>query len=153
MEVTYTGVTVILEVALRFVPSVVVAVMVAFPIFFAVTNPLETDAIVASLVFQVTVLFSRSLGSTVASSCNVLPKVKDLDVSFNVMDVAYFDFTVTEQVAFRFVPSVVIAVMVAVPAFNPFIVPFDTVAMVLSELVQLIFLFVVFSGRMVAFNV
>ena len=60
-------VTVTLQLALKLVPSVVVAVMVAFPRLLAVTRPLLlTVAIFVSLELQVTVELLTLLGDTVA---------------------------------------------------------------------------------------
>ena len=57
-----------------FFPSVVVAVIVAVPFFFAVTTPLlETVATLVLLLFQVTALFVALLGATVAVNVAVFP--------------------------------------------------------------------------------
>ena len=60
-EVTGVATTVIAQVALL---SPDLAVMVAVPIFFAVTTPLLTEATLASLVLHVTVLSVALSGFT-----------------------------------------------------------------------------------------
>ena len=77
------------QLELRFVPSVVVAVMVAEPGDLAVTSPLLLTVATAVLLDdQVTVLLVALAGSTVAVSCRVLPSVTVALVLFSDMDVA-----------------------------------------------------------------
>ena len=104
-----------LQLALKLVPSVVVAVMVAFPQLLAVTRPsLLTVATLVLLELQVTFAFVTLLGNTVAVSCRVSPLFMVADVLFSVIPVASW-LTVILQFALRFEPSVVVAVMVAFP--------------------------------------
>ena len=64
-----------------------------------------------------------------------------------------FDFTVTEQVAFL-LPSSVVTVIVAVPAFFAVTTPeLETVATVVLFEVQVTFLFVALDGDTVAVSV
>ena len=73
--------TVITHVALRFEPSAVVAVIVAFPTALAVTSPaLLTVAIFVLLDFQVTDVLLALLGVTVAVNCSVSPLLMVADV-------------------------------------------------------------------------
>ena len=66
--------TVTLQLALRFEPSAVFAVMIALPVDFAVTKPVdETVATLVLLDAQVTDGLEVVLGETVAVSCKVLP--------------------------------------------------------------------------------
>ena len=66
--------TVTAHVALKLLPSAVLAVIVAFPADIAVTNPLdETVATLVLLEVQVTEGLEVVLGETVAVSCKVLP--------------------------------------------------------------------------------
>ena len=65
--------TVTVHVVFRFVPSVVVAVIVAVPLPLAVTIPvLLTVATLVLLLVHLTVLFAASLGTTVAVRVCVL---------------------------------------------------------------------------------
>ena len=146
MDVTYTGVTVILQVALRFVPSVVFAVMTAFPGARAVTFPLETDATELFELLHSTSLYVASSGFTVATRVRLSPVVNSAAVLFNDIEDASFAFTVTVQVAFRLEPSVVSTVMVALPGFFAVTYPLFTVATLSSELLHTTSLFVAFCG-------
>jgi hypothetical protein len=66
--------TVTLQLALRLEPSAVFAVMIALPVDFAVTKPVdETVATLVLLEVQVTEGLEVVLGETVAVSCKVLP--------------------------------------------------------------------------------
>ena len=76
-EVTGVAVTVIAQDALL---SPAFAVIVAVPIFFAVTTPLETVATLASLVLQVTVLSVALSGLTVAERVTVSPTFREAEV-------------------------------------------------------------------------
>ena len=68
--------TVMSQVAVKFEPSVVVAVIVAVPLATAVTRPvLLTVATAVLLLVQVTFLFVAISGVIVALSCNVFPLV------------------------------------------------------------------------------
>ena len=107
--------TVKAQVALLLLPSAVVTVMVADPGALAVTRPVVlTVATVVLLDFQVTALLEVLLGLTVAVSCKVWPVFSVAEVLLSDTPVASC-FTVTVQVAVLFVPSQVLAVIVAVP--------------------------------------
>ena len=142
--------------ALRLLPSVVLAVIIAVPGFFAVTRPLLlTVATELLLVVHVTVLFVALLGSTVADNCMEYPSVNSALVLFKEIDVARTTFclTVTEQDALRLLPSVVVAVMVALPGdfavTRPLLL---TVATELLLVVHVTVLFVALLGSTVADN-
>ena len=99
-------------------PSTVVTVIVAVPAFLAVTTPeVETVATVVLLDDQVTLLFVALDGDTVAVSVCVWPSVSVRLVWFRLTPVTgtVGALTVTEQVAVL-PPSVVVTVMVVVPA-------------------------------------
>ena len=75
--------------ALRLVPSVVVAVIVADPTLLAVTKPvLSTVAMAVLLEVHATVLLLALLGDTVAVSCRVLSTTRLAVVLFSEMPVA-----------------------------------------------------------------
>ena len=104
-----------LQLALKLVPSVVVAVMVAVPRLLAVTRPsLFTIATLVLLELQVTAELLTLLGDTVAVNRSVSPLLIVAEVLFSEMPVASC-VTVTLQFALKLVPSVVVTVMVAVP--------------------------------------
>ena len=91
MPVAGTGMsTVTVQVAVRFVPSAVVAVMVAVPLATAVTTPESlTVATEVLLLVHVTLLSVALLGITVAVSVAVCPaEVKVRDVLFSDIPVA-----------------------------------------------------------------
>ena len=142
---------------MRSVPSAVVAVMVAVPSATAVTTPvLLTVATLVSLLVHVTFLLVTFAGVTVAVSVTVwLAALNEWDVLFRVMPVAGTGIeTVTVQVAERFVPSAVVAVMVAVPSATAVTTPvLLTVATLVSLLVHVTFLLVAFVGVPVAVSV
>lgn len=86
---TTCGVTVTAQVALRLVPSFVVAVIVADPGDLAYTVPsLLTVAMLLLLVDHVTVLLVALVGSTVAVSFVALCSVNSRLVLFSEIDVA-----------------------------------------------------------------
>ena len=101
------------------------AVMVAEPIFFAITTPLDTIAISSLEELQLKVLSVASLGLTVASKVIVSPTFKDADVLFSVTleTLITFALTVTTQVA-DLPPSSDITEIVAFPAFTAVTFPF-----------------------------
>ena len=134
-------------------PSCVVAVMDVAPSDMAVTVPLLfTVAIVTSLLAHVTVLSVALAGKTVAVSvCGALPSTIDNVFVFSVIPDTG-TFTVMTNVAVWLLPSSVVAVMVAVPADTPVIMPLFTVAIALLLLVQLRVWSVASSGNMVAFK-
>ena len=110
--------TVTVHVALLLLPSVALAVIVAVPLPFDVTTPLLlTVATLVLLLVQVSVLLAALLGVTIAVSvCVVLSAEKESDVILRETPVTRMGVdTVTEHVALLLLPSVVVAVMVAVP--------------------------------------
>lgn len=107
--------TVMTHVALKLLPSAVVAVIVALPVAIAVTRPVDdTVAILLSLEDHTTDLSVALDGETVAVSWTVWSKYNVADVLLSEIDVAN-RFTVTLQVALRLVPSDVFAVITALP--------------------------------------
>ena len=101
--------------------------------------------------FQVNALLEALAGLTLALRVNFLP----------VYIVAFFDreilvtgcLTVTVHVAEMFEPSVVLAVIITLPALTPLTTPFDTVAIFVLEDVQARVLLSAFAGVTVAFTV
>ena len=78
-----------LQLALKLVPSVVVAVMVAVPRLLAVTRPLLlTVATLVLLELQVTVELLALLGDTVAVNRSVSPLLIVADVLLRLIPVA-----------------------------------------------------------------
>ena len=134
----------------------VVTVIVAVPAATPFTFPeVLTVAMVLSEVLQVTVESVALSGVTVAFNVRVSPIVIEAVVLLNVTPVtatlAAF-FTVILQEAFF--PLALVAVMVAVPAFTPFTTPAEvTLAIVLSELLQVTVVSVALDGVTVAFKV
>ena len=153
-----TGIlTVTAHLAVRSDPSAVVALMVAAPLATAVTTPtLLTVATAVLLLVQVTSIWVALAGVTVAVSVSVwLAALNEWDVLFRVMPVAGTGIeTVTVQVAERFVPSAVVAVMVAVPVATAVTTPVElTVATLVLLLVHVTLLLVAFDGVTVAVGV
>ena len=139
--------------ALKLLPSAVVAVIVAFPVAIAVTRPVDdTVATLLSLDVQTTDLSVALEGETVAVSWTVWSRYNVADVLLSEIDVAN-RLTVTLHVALRFVPSDVFAVITALPADFAVTKPVeDTVAtLVLLELHVTVGLDVVL-GKTVADN-
>ena len=151
--VTFDGaaLTVILHVAVF--PLKVFTVMVAVPVFFAITLPLDTVAILLFDVVHVTVLFVAFEGEIVAVRLTVSPTPRiAVDLLRNILVAEITElFTVTEQVAVF--PLAVFAVIVAVPTDTAVTLPFDTVATLLLLVVQVTVLFVVSNGVIVAVSV
>ena len=109
--------TVMLHVAF-FPPSFVVTVIVAVPVAFAVTTPVEETVMIEVLLEdQVIVLLVALEGITVAVSVFVSPTIIDNDALFKLTPVTatVWGWTVTAQVAFS-PPSFVVTVMMAEPA-------------------------------------
>ena len=128
--------------------------MIAVPAATAVTRPFaSTVAIASSLLDQVTVGLLAFSGATVAVSCRVSPIVTSAVVSFSVTEVASTTagLTVTAQAAVRLLPSLVVAVIVAVPGATAVTRPFaSTVATPSLLLVQVTVWSVASSGNTVA---
>ena len=101
-------------------------------------------------MLQVTVLSVASDGFTVAVRVTVSPALRDAVVLFSVTEVTSVATTVIVQVAVL-LPA--LAVMVAVPTFFAVTTPFETVAIVSSEDVQVTVLSVASSGFTVAVRV
>ena len=103
------------HVALRLLPSAVVALIVALPGAIAVTKPVDvTVAILLSLDDQTTDLSVALLGETVAVSWTVWFRYNVAEDLFNEIDVAN-RLTVILQLALRLEPSDVVAVIIALP--------------------------------------
>ena len=134
-------------------PSIVVTVIVAFPMALAVTFPFEsTDATEELLLDQVISGVVALLGLTVAVNVWLEPFFKLKDVLFSVTPVTG-TVTVTEHVAVL-LPSFVLTVIVAVPDATAVTFPEElTVATLVLLLLQLTFLFVAFDGVTVAVSV
>jgi len=139
-------------VADRLLPSVVVAVTVAVPTAMAVISPLdETMTTEVSLLDQVTVLLEVSDGLTVAVSCEVSPAYRLTLLLLSVMPEAFLGVTVTIQLADRLLPSVVVAVIVAVSTATAVTIPFSsTVATEVLLLDQVTALLAASVGMIVA---
>ena len=149
--------TVTVHRAERFVPSAVVAVIVAVPLATAVTTPvLLTVATDVLLLAHVTFLLVALAGVTVAVSMDVCPAAVSVsEVLFSEMPVAGIGIlTITVHCAERFVPSAVVAVIVAVPLAIAVTTPvLLTVATVVLLLAHVTFLFVALAGVTVAISV
>ena len=130
--------------------SPALAVIVAVPILFAVTTPLETVATLASLVLQVTVLSVALSGLTVAESVTVSPTLSEAEVWLKVTEVTGVAVTVIAQVALL---SPALAVIVAVPIFFAVTTPLLTVATEPSDVDQVTVLSAALSGETVAVRV
>ena len=94
----------------------VVAVIVAVPTALAVTTPvLDTVATEVLELLHITLLLVAVDGVTVAVRVTVSFALSDAVVLFKEIPVAAVATTVTLQVALRLLPSVVVAVISAVP--------------------------------------
>ena len=143
--------TVTLHVALC-PPSAVVAVIVAVPTETALTTPPSTVATLELLVVHTTVLSVALLGDTVALSVRLSPTSMAAEVLSRATPVTSMDpVTVTSHVAL-YPPSVVVAVMVAVPAETAETFPLLTVA-TLALLVDHLTVVSAPAGMTVAFRV
>ena len=107
-------------------PSSVVTVMVAVPPDTAVTVPFSTVATDVLFELHLTFWFVASEGRTVAVKVAVAPLTKGNSVCESVTPVAD-TVTVTSHVAV-WLPSSVVAVMVAAPPDTAVTVPFSTMA-------------------------
>ena len=136
----------------RRAPLTVVAVITASPAFNAVTTPLLTIATLSLEVVHITFLLDAFSGrsSTAKTSCS--PRFKLALVALMSIPVTSILLTVTVQVAVK-PPSVVFAVMVAVPfAFAVTTPVTETSATLLSELVQVTRLLSASAGATVALS-
>ena len=135
-------------------PSAVVAVIAAVPAFTPVTFPvLSTVAIELFEDVQIIALFVAFTGVTVAIKLYVAPTASS---SVSAVKLTAVTLTtgamvlVNVQVAVL-LPSAVVAVIIAVPAFTAVTFPvLSTVAIALLEVVQFTALFVAFDGATVA---
>ena len=137
-------------------PSFVLTVIVAEPAAFAVTTP-EEDTVATEVLLedQVTDLSVAFDGVTVAVKVSVSPTVMERELLFRLTPVTdtFAAWTVTEHVAV-FDPSVVVTVIVAVPAAFAVTTPLeDTVATVVLLEVHVTDLSVAFEGSTVAVKV
>jgi hypothetical protein len=139
-------------------PICVATVMVAMPGAMPVTRPeLLTVAMALSLLVQVTLLSVAFEGRTVAVSWTEPFTAIDDGTGWSMLTlVGRASVTVTAHVAVL-LPSAVVAVIVAVPFDTALTVTESpvplTVAMALSLLVHVTFLFVAFDGWIVAVSV
>ena len=136
-----------------FPPSSVLTVIVALPVFSAVTLPFDTDATELLLDVHVAFLFVALSGFTIAVRVSSSPSVISTEVLSNDTDVTGYTFalTVTLQVAV-FPPSSVFTVIVALPAFNAVTLPSITEAMDALLLLHITVLFSALFGDTVATN-
>ena len=144
--------TVSSQVAMK-LPSIVITLIVVFPSLIALMIPVSD--IVATFSFKLshfTCFCVASFGSIVATKLPLSPTSKFKVFLFSVTPVTSTFVTSISQFAV-WLPSLVVTVIVAFPAFFPVTTPFSTVAIVSSELFHVIFLFVAFSGNILAFNV
>ena len=112
---------------------------------------LLTVAIEVLLDFQVTAGFVVLLGDTVAVSCSVLSTTMLAEVLLRLTPVASCGVTVTWQAELKLLPSVVVAVITAMPTALAVTRPLLlTVATLVLLEVHVTVLFVVLLGVMVA---
>ena len=96
---------------------------------------------------QVTVLFVALFGVIVAVKVSLFPSTNDRVVLFKFIPVTAISVVITVTIHVAVFPFDVFAVIVAVPGLTPVILPFDTVAIFVLELVHVIVLSsVVFVG-------
>ena len=152
MDLTRLGMTVTWQVAVRSVPSFVVAVMIAVPTDKAVTRPSwSTWAIFGLLLSQVTLLSPASWGSTVAFRVSVDSISNSIVFLSSVIDDAFLGNTVMVHEAVTFSPETAVAMTVVLPADMPSTNPSAlTVATSGSVLVHLTALLRASSGSTVA---
>ena len=131
-------------------PLAVVTVIVAVPAPTAVILPFVTVATFSLEEAQERVLSVVSSGSIVAIKVSFSPLRRDSVPLFSVTPEAR-TVTVTSHVAV--LPLAVVTVIVAVPAPTAMTVPFSTVAIFTSEVLQVRVLSVVLSGAIVAISV
>jgi hypothetical protein len=96
-------------------PSVAVAVTVAIPTLRIVTKLFSTVATAALLVVQTTFWLVVFSGTKTGTSVAVSPAMPEKSPRDRERPDAITGLTITEQVSERFVPSVVEAVIVALP--------------------------------------
>ena len=147
-------ITVTLQLALFPLPSFAVAVIVAVPTATAVTLPFESTVATDVLEdFHVTALLLALLGLTVTVKVSLPPTFMLVPVLFNEIPVTGWD-TVTLQVALFPLPSLAVAVIVAVPGPTAVTLPFEsTVATDVLEDFHVNVLLVALSGLTVAVKV
>ena len=136
-------------------PSAVLTVIEAVPILTPVTKPSALTVALAELDVQDTALFAAFDGIIVATSC-VVNEAWDMKlVGYTVTPLTGIGVpgtdTVITAVAVRFESSVVLAVIVVVPAIAVVVItPFETVATAVLLDDQFSVVFVVLLGRIVA---
>ena len=148
------GSTITLQVADKFEPSVVIAIIVASPTEIAVTKSFSsTIATDSSDDIQTTDLSVVNSGSIVTLNSAVSLALSVISELSSTIDSAKVGSTITLQVADKFEPSAVTAVIVASPTEIAVTKPFaSTVATALFEDDQITDLSVVNSGSTVAVN-
>lgn len=138
-----------------FPPSSVVTVIVAVPAATGETTPPETVTIALLLLVHDTFWFVAFVGAIVAVSVAVAPpttKPRLVVLRLTLVTETIFAVTVTAHVAVL-LPSTVVTEMVAAPVEMAVTTPPVTVAMDLSELVQVTVLSVAVVGATVAVKV
>jgi len=150
---TGTGLTVTVQVAVL-LPSAVVTVTVAVPAVTAVTTPPDTVATAGAPLLHVTFWLVALEGAIAAVKVSVPPTKRLADDLFRVTPVTVTTalLTVTAQAAVL-PPSTVVAVITADPAATAVTTPFDTVALEVSLLLHVTFLFVALEGAIAAVRV
>ena len=98
--------------------------MVVVPSSFAVITPFTTLAIRLSSLLHIISLFVASSGRTLAESFRLFPFSK-VTFSLSSTTSVTFEYTVI-SILLLTLPSLVFAVIVAVPEVNPIIVPLST---------------------------
>ena len=137
-------------------PSAVVTVMVAVPAATAVTTPVgETVATAPLDVAHVTDWFVAVMGKTLAVSVPVVPATSDSEPGVSVTPVTGIVAAVTVTVAVAGkLPSLVVTVMIAVPAATADTTPVaETVATAGSDVDHVTALFEAVAGKTVSVSV
>src|SRR6218665_2403640 len=135
-------------------PSLAVAVMVTVPAATPVTKPLaSTVAFEISPLLHVTPLSAASAGRTTAVNCWVLPAATLVKEDVTAIEVTFLGVTVSSTAPVTLLPSLAVAVRVALPSVKPVTKPLaSTVAFEISLLLHVTSLSVASSGRTLAVN-
>jgi hypothetical protein len=129
----------------------VLTVIVAVPVAFAVTRPVELTVAIVELLDHVTDLLEAFVGNTVADNCCVALTSREAEVGDTVTPVTATDEVVTliAEVAV-FPPSLVLTVIVAVPTALAVTSPVELTVAIVELLDQVTVLLVAFVGNTVA---
>src|SRR6218665_1851346 len=136
-------------------PSLAVAVMVTAPAATPVTKPLaSTVAFEISPLLHSISLLAASAGRTAAVNCWVLPAATLVKEDVTAIEVTFLGVTVSTTVLVMPLPSLAVAVTVALPSATPLAKPeaASTVAFEISLLLHVTSLSVASSGRTLAVN-